>query len=320
MKSKRYRELNIFDAGIMFLISVIMLMITSIVSAPFVANGLSGGEYYYIVGTAEFLAVALPVIIYMLIRKISIKKIFKGKVSIEMITLSFFLALFSYPIFSFAKLSWTLIVQALNIPTFELTFPQINSVWMLIVATVSVSLIPAFSEELLFRGIMQTQFSKRKKAIAAIALTSMFFMLMHSDITSLTYTYAAGVVIGLIYYYTKSIWTAITFHATINFMGVAATYIISLLGIDLAEQASISAITENAEALLALSVQFIFIIPCAGICVLLFWVLRKVSPKRKETVQDTRKLKTFVYAPYIAGGILLLLLLTVPIVAQLLMR
>ena len=58
------RKLNLFDSGMIFLISVTLLLTANVVFALFIPQDiLMSGNYYWLVGAAELLAVGVPPIV-----------------------------------------------------------------------------------------------------------------------------------------------------------------------------------------------------------------------------------------------------------------
>ena len=81
----------------------------------------------------------------------------------------------------------------------------------------------AFSQEILFRGYLQTRIVKAFGPLIGIAFTSTFFMALHLFVKSFTVTeFIASVLIfcfgGLIYHLTNSLYFVGTLHMSISFM------------------------------------------------------------------------------------------------------
>ena len=83
----------------------------------------------------------------------------------------------------------------------------------------TIALVPAFCEEFLFRGVVLSNLMPYGKGLA-ILISSVFFGLMHGNMYQFLYTTAAGVVLGLIYVLTDSIWCSILMHAVNNSISV----------------------------------------------------------------------------------------------------
>jgi membrane protease YdiL (CAAX protease family) len=145
-------------------------------------------------------------------------------------------------------------------------------------------------------------------------------MLMHADISAWTYTFAAGVVLGIIYHITGSLWASIIYHSVNNLIGVVAAYIYSQLGYEDMLTQSYEATFQGQGGLLAVGVIVLVIaaVIFAGISFLLFWALKKVSPKKEPVERLNYKESKITYVPYILGTFLLLVMTVLPVISQIL--
>ena len=315
------KKLNLFDSGMIFLISVTLLLTANVVFALFIPQDiLMSGNYYWLVGAAELLAVGVPPVVYLLVKKIKLKSVFKNKLSKEQAALSFFLAIFAYPVLVVLRLLWILLLEAIKVPQPAQPLAPIENVPMLLVAVAAVSLLPGFSEELVFRGIMMERLRTKSSATKAIIISALFFMLMHADISAWTYTLAAGIVLGIIYHITGSLWASIIYHSVNNLIGVIAAYIYSLLGYEdiLTQSYSSSLQMPGGMVIFVVIILLVGAILFAGISLLLFWALKKVSPEKAPAERLNHKESKITYVPYALGTFLLLVMTILPIISQLL--
>jgi hypothetical protein len=85
------------------------------------------------------------------------------------------------------------------------------------------ALIPAFTEELLFRGILLRYIEKAAGSWIALALTSALFGAAHlfnpgaTWFSSLAIAVEAGILLGAVYMLTRHLWAAMGLHAAWNF-------------------------------------------------------------------------------------------------------
>jgi membrane protease YdiL (CAAX protease family) len=101
----------------------------------------------------------------------------------------------------------------------------------LIFSLIVIALIPALGEELLFRGIIQQQFSRwLNKPSAAIWLTACLFSLIHFQFAGFLPRMLLGAGLGYLFVWTRSLWAPIVGHFAINGVQVLALY---LIGFDL---------------------------------------------------------------------------------------
>jgi membrane protease YdiL (CAAX protease family) len=84
-----------------------------------------------------------------------------------------------------------------------------------------VALLPAFCEELLFRGILGAELDRRG-AWRAVLVGSLLFALIHFDLSNLPVYFFAGVLLTLTVYATDSLIAAMLVHALYNLVSLFA--------------------------------------------------------------------------------------------------
>jgi membrane protease YdiL (CAAX protease family) len=92
------------------------------------------------------------------------------------------------------------------------------------VAIPVVAILPAVCEEFLFRGAILTNLRPFGRS-NAILISAFLFSMMHQNAEQLLYTFAAGIVLGLIYEMTGSIWCTTVLHILNNFVSVTESAI-----------------------------------------------------------------------------------------------
>lgn len=92
-----------------------------------------------------------------------------------------------------------------------------------------ISIVPAFCEEFLFRGAILSNCRPFGRTNAVI-ISAVLFALMHQNAGQLLYTFAAGIVLGLVYEYTGSIWNCTVLHLLNNFVSVVQSVILTRYG------------------------------------------------------------------------------------------
>ena len=93
--------------------------------------------------------------------------------------------------------------------------------------------VPGFCEELLFRGAILTNclpFGRTN----AIVISSLLFAMMHENPTQILYTFVAGVLLGLVYEKTGSIWNCIVLHIMNNLFSTLDSFFVSNFRVDMA--------------------------------------------------------------------------------------
>ncbi len=84
------------------------------------------------------------------------------------------------------------------------------------IAILSLGVVPAFSEELIFRGFLQKIFENKFGAHLGIVYSSIIFSLLHFNLLNLFPLFLMSLVIGKIAFYTNSIYPGMIIHFLIN--------------------------------------------------------------------------------------------------------
>ena len=102
---------------------------------------------------------------------------------------------------------------------------QMHSIWDLVFAILAIAVVPAIVEELYFRASLQKIIMDWSgKPFVAIVVTAILFSAFHFSYFGFLSRMPLGIVLGLIYYYTKTIWLPILMHFINNAIGVSALY------------------------------------------------------------------------------------------------
>jgi len=75
------------------------------------------------------------------------------------------------------------------------------------------------SEELLFRGLLQNTLVRVWKPWIAVVVTALIFTLVHFHPIRFPVVFELGLILGLVYHRTGSLWLVVLFHAVTNFCG-----------------------------------------------------------------------------------------------------
>lgn len=98
----------------------------------------------------------------------------------------------------------------------------------LLVNIVVIAMIPAFGEELLFRGIIQKLLCDwLKNAHFAILISAFMFSAIHFQFFGFVPRFILGAIFGYLVYYSNSLWPAIWAHFVNNALAVTAIFYIS---------------------------------------------------------------------------------------------
>ena len=110
-------------------------------------------------------------------------------------------------------------------PSFTLydTFVSVNdgSLGSTIRLMLAYAILPAFCEELVFRGILCAEY-ERHGILYAAAVSSLFFAFLHFDLSALPVYLFAGMLLAIVMYVTRSTVAAMVVHGGYNLFGVFA--------------------------------------------------------------------------------------------------
>lgn len=104
----------------------------------------------------------------------------------------------------------------------QLLTPQSEKLeaYEIILQFIVVCLVPGFCEEFLFRGAILTNCLPFGRS-TAILISSLLFSLMHQNVQQFFYTFVAGIVLGVLYEMSGSIWPGVILHTLNNFVSTA---------------------------------------------------------------------------------------------------
>ncbi|HLU17007.1 MAG TPA: CPBP family intramembrane glutamic endopeptidase [Edaphocola sp.] len=102
---------------------------------------------------------------------------------------------------------------------------QMQTIPQLLSRLLVMALLPAFCEEIFFRGLVQRfMLTFIKSPLPAIIISSILFAALHSSIYNLLPIVLAGTVLGYLYYKTGNIWNNIILHFLINGVQIVLNY------------------------------------------------------------------------------------------------
>lgn len=208
---------RIFKTNLLFLIQILIYIIFSVVISIMIKNGADFSDKAYqiqIIGTFIFLW--LPAILYLLLRKNAlgapIKEILKlKKTKGSNFLFCFLIFLCLQPIAGFLNLITMLFIPN-NVVEFMATLSS-NGSDLLMILTVAV--MPAIGEELVFRGIIRDGY-KNTPLIFMALMNGLLFALFHMNPSQLLYAFVLGTVFTYVVEYTGSIFTTMFIHFVFN--------------------------------------------------------------------------------------------------------
>lgn len=200
-----------------------------------VSNSISWG-LLLLNGLSQVLTFLLPALafIYLLPDRprffLSFKPVQAGRVAAMVITAVSMLALILGLSALLQSFSWGNEADTMQAQrkAMETALLRMDSVGDILIRVFFIALIPAFCEEIFFRGIVQRFFNSfLKRPVWSIIATGLFFAMYHASLYNFLPITLAGVVLGLIYHYTGNIWYSILLHFLNNGIQVLQAYWVS---------------------------------------------------------------------------------------------
>lgn len=187
---------------------------------------------YLLIGIVYIVSLFIPFIIMCKQNKLKIDDVLNfKKVGIKN---NISILLFS---FAFAMMA-QLIIISLNINLDLLGFnnnvnivSESTGILDYILMFVTTAILPAFLEEMLFRGVMLTSFRKFGDGFAIIS-TSLLFGLMHGNFVQIPFAFVLGIILAFLTVYTKSILPAMLLHFCNNTFAVVLEIINDIIDND----------------------------------------------------------------------------------------
>lgn len=111
--------------------------------------------------------------------------------------------------------------------------------WLGLVSLVVMPITIAFAEELLYRGVGQTELTARLGNVGGLLVMAAFFALQHAALTPLDLqaqvarfvtTFLAGLLFGLLYRWRRTLWPLIVAHWLLDVLGLGLAMLFASLG------------------------------------------------------------------------------------------
>ena len=108
-----------------------------------------------------------------------------------------------------------------------------ESIGILFINLLVIGVLPAISEEVLFRGVLQKEIERiTRKPIISVIIAAVVFAALHYQFFTFLPRVALGVMLGLVYLWSKNLWVPIALHFFNNGLSVLAWFWLSPEQID----------------------------------------------------------------------------------------
>ena len=92
----------------------------------------------------------------------------------------------------------------------------LGAVWLML----AYGALPAFCEEMIFRGILCNEYEEKYGAVCAIFMNTLWFGFLHFNLSKLTVYLFAGLVLSALLYATRSLFCVMAVHFAYNLFGI----------------------------------------------------------------------------------------------------
>ncbi len=245
----------------------------------FLTSALNIGYAYDMILSQSFVF-GVPAIIYFLITKQNVKEVLSIKpISILNILIIIGISIFVQPfiglISGITSLFFQNAVSAMISETIDVPL------WLMIVST---ALTPAIYEEIIFRGIIFNGY-KTTSLLKACIMCGFLFAMMHMNAQQFLYTFVMGILFSFFVYKTKSIFSSIISHFTINASQIILSNI-ALSNLTKAEAIEASLNPSISDAIASIFSMLLIFVITLPILILLIWAFLKVNKNSNETTTD----------------------------------
>lgn len=103
----------------------------------------------------------------------------------------------------------------------------LDNFWWYLLNILLLGIIPAFVEELIFRGVIFSGLKRSVGKVGAIFLSALVFALMHQNISSFLYPFIMGVAFSLVFEYTGNLFYTMLFHLFNNITTITIEYLVN---------------------------------------------------------------------------------------------
>ena len=228
------------------------------------------------------------VVIYCLVTKVKISEFRIKLLSIKEFILSLLVGYLIIPMAMFLTSVTGLFVENAASTTVALVNP-----YPFIVQLILIAVMPAFVEEVTFRGLFYGAYRKSDKYLGAIVLSGVLFGLFHLNFDQFVYATFMGIVLAKLTEATGSILSSMLAHFAFNTYSVTMSYLLKFVDEDIvtnskAEAASMTAV-EKATQLGGLFVSGLLFLAIA------IFVIQILDKKNKKDIDDLSLVNTTDY-------------------------
>lgn len=164
---------------------------------------------------------------------------------------------------------------------------EMNSWYSIILGIIGYAVLPAISEELIFRGVIQSGAKKRFTPVLTVFFSTACFTLMHGSLQQTFYQIVLGMVAGVLFYFSKNILYPIIFHFLNNFSVV----IFELVGMPNYLQEGYF----NYSTAWGVIAPILLLLLCSGLFLAVYFLLKHISKKVNTNTEFIMEGENIIY-------------------------
>ncbi|WP_432663922.1 CPBP family intramembrane glutamic endopeptidase [Wukongibacter baidiensis] len=214
-------KVSILETNILYLVAALLLVtIGAYAQSTNIKLGLI---------ITEYILVLLPVIIFLKVKGIGIRKFLRfNKIRVKHGLVVVLVTLLSYPIAAFANVIVLSILSFLGLDIIPSPVPVAENFSEYIVLFFIIAISAGICEEVLFRGLLLRVYEEKYKMVG-IVTTAVMFGVFHFNLQNLAAPIVLGLVFGYLVHITDSIYAGIIGHITNNGIAVTLMYGLTIL-------------------------------------------------------------------------------------------
>jgi hypothetical protein len=246
----------------------------------------------------EFVLIALPVFLFIIFKKGSIKHELRfNKLHLLDALLVIFIFVCGYPVAIFINLIGTIFISMFG-KLIQSPIPIAENFGQYFVLLLIIAGSAGICEEILFRGLVMRGYEKLGKW-KNIVFTAVLFSLLHMNVQNTLGPLFLGILLGYVVYTTNSIFAGMIGHFTNNALSVTVGYL--LMQLPMAKMQSVQELApgEMLQGLLILCIPFGILAVFAGAIVLFcLWGLKEINSDRNaknnigEAIDENQSLRS----------------------------
>lgn len=305
MREERAGSATRFRAAGFFLLALVLWLTALSFGSSLLGLGKADTTARYLFSAGMELLLAVPAIIFMLIKRIAPSSLF-GQAAPGQIALAALSGVLLVPASLGVAMLWNLLVNVTggNIRPDDVPIPETGVQFLAAFAAVGLA-APAV-EEPMMRGLLLNAGAGVMGRNKALLLVTAVFSLMHARFLGLPSIFLGGLLMGVLVWRSGSLWPAIAAHMAYNTTSVVLETLLHGVASANGLPAGAQAVPQTLELLAAAIVYILVSLPFVALCGVALWRFWRISPQAERPEPEGGKLPPSMSWPWVAAFILLL--------------